>query len=107
MQALAGTPNSERSYESAGELYLEFKKSDRNKKIPQKSGSGKGNLFLWNMKAKTRNIAGKYWPLFPEQVMVVHMKAEGQESLSFSCHFERSHNRTDEVWANGTKAGFL
>ena len=35
------------------------------------------------------------------------MRAEGDMILSFSCHFERCHNRTDEVWADGTNAGFF
>ena len=44
---------------------------------------------------------------FPEQVMILNMRAEGDMILSFSCHFERCHNRTDEVWADGTNAGFF
>lgn len=106
LQALAGTPNSERSYESAGELYLEFKNQTEIRKYRRSLDLEKGICFV-EYESKNTKYSREILASFPEQVMVVHMKAEGQESLSFSCHFERSHNRTDEVWANGTKAGFF
>ena len=106
LQALAGTPNSERSYESAGELYLEFKNQTGIRKYRRSLDLEKGICFV-EYESKNTKYSREILASFPEQVMVVHMKAEGQESLSFSCHFERSHNRTDEVWANGTKAGFF
>lgn len=106
LQALAGTPNSERSYESAGELYLEFKNQTEIRKYRRSLDLEKGICFV-EYERKNTKYSREILASFPEQVMVVHMKAEGQESLSFSCHFERSHNRTDEVWANGTKAGFF
>lgn len=106
LKALAGTPNSERTYESAGELYLEFQKQGEVKNYRRSLNLEKGICSVQYEMEDTK-YTRTMLASFPEQVMILNMRAEGDMILSFSCHFERCHNRTDEVWADGTNAGFF
>ena len=106
LKALAGTPNSERAYQSAGELYIKFKNGGEwhnyRRALDLNKGISTVQYVVDGTKYKREMFAS-----FPEQVMVLHMKAEGKGTLDFCCHLERCHNRTDEVWAQENTIGFV
>ena len=106
LKALAGTPNSERAYQSAGELYMKFKNHGEACNYRRTLDLNKGISTVQYEAAGTK-YKREMFASFPDQVMVLHMKAEGEGTLAFSCHLERCHNRTDEVWAQKNTIGFV
>ena len=103
--ALSGTPNSARNYEPAGELRMEFD-------LPGKVGDYRRSLDLKTGICETSFSAGgekyvrKVFASFPSQVLVVSIESEGPRGICMTCRFDRCHNRTDEVMAEGDTIGF-
>ena len=104
LMALSGTPNSERSYETAGEFILEFDGiadyENYRRELNLETGCASVSYESDGIKYSREFIAS-----FPDQVMAYHLKAEDGK-LSFSCRLDRCHNRLDEVWANDDEIGF-
>lgn len=103
--ALSGTPNSQRAYETAGELDLEFTQEAPIEQYHRE-------LDLDNGVASVSYVAGgthytrQMIASFPDQVMVLHMEAQGEGRLNFFCRLGRCRNRLDEVkaWSSGITA---
>ena len=102
--ALSGTPNSERSYEPAGELLLNFENDgdfeEYKRELDLSTGMVAVSYKMGNGVLKREFIAS-----YPDQIMAYHFKAEGAK-LNFTCRLERCHNKLDEVWADTDEIGF-
>ena len=103
--ALCGTPNSQRSYESAGELYISFKETGevRNyrRELDLDNGASRVSYEIEKTKYEREMIAS-----YPDQALILHMEAQGPDDLQFVCRLERCHNRFDEVRAQGDSVWF-
>ncbi|WP_051544987.1 glycoside hydrolase family 95 protein [Butyrivibrio sp. MC2021] len=105
LMALSGTPNSERSYETAGELFINFDNAGKTTSYRRGLDLDSGIAYSEYEAAGTvykREMLSSY----KDQVMALHMTAEGKEKLGFSMRLGRCHNNTDEVWAQGNRLGF-
>lgn len=103
--ALCGTPNSQRSYESAGELYISFKEMGEvrsyRRELDLDNGASRVSYVIGKTKYKREMIAS-----YPDQALILHMEAQGPDDLQFVCRLERCHNRFDEVRAQGDSLWF-
>ncbi len=103
--ALCGTPNSQRSYETAGELYLSFKETGEvrhyRRELDLDNGVVSVSYEMGATKYERKMIAS-----YPDQALILHMEAQGPEDLKFVCRLERCHNRLDEVCAQGHSLWF-
>lgn len=103
--ALCGTPNSQRSYESAGELYISFKEMGEvrgyRRELDLDNGASRVSYVIGKTKYKREMIAS-----YPDQALILHMEARGPDDLQFVCRLERCHNRFDEVRAQGDSLWF-
>lgn len=104
VMALSGTPNSQRSYETAGELTITFGHEDAceryRRELNLHTGSVVTSYRVGNTNYKRELIAS-----YPEQVLVYHLTAEG-EKLTCTCRLSRGYNNLDEVWAEADGLGF-
>lgn len=106
MLALSGIPNSERSYETAGEMVLEFdhrepvsryyRELDLETGVASVSYETGGTCY-------TRKMIASY----PDQAMILHLEAEGEGKLDFTCRLGRCRNRLDAVHAESGSIRFL
>ncbi len=96
--ALCGTPNSQRSYETAGELYLRFKDAGEVRSYRRELDLDHGAAVVSYEIGETR-YERKMIASYPDQALILHMEAQGPGSLQFVCRLERCHNRLDEVCA--------
>lgn len=98
--ALCGTPNSQRSYETAGELYLQFRGKGEVRHYRRELDLEQGVASVSYEMGQTR-YERKLIASYPDQVLILHMEAQGPDDLQFVCRLERCHNRLDEVCARG------
>lgn len=103
--ALCGTPNSQRSYEPAGELYLCFKGTGEVRNYRRELDLDSGVAGVSYEIGKTR-YERKMIASHPDQALILHMEAHGPDVLRFVCRLERCHNRLDEVCARGDSLWF-
>lgn len=111
--ALSGTPNSERNYEPAGELQIQFKgqakAKDYKRELDLETGIVTAEYTISGKKYRRQLFSS-----FPGQVLVMSLETEEdaenrkQPDTAISCtmRFERFHNKTDEVYARGSEIGF-
>ena len=102
--ALSGTPNSERSYEPAGELIIDFDGDETCDDYRRELNLEEG-VVLVSYKAGGADFKREFIASFPDQVLAYHLKADGAK-IGFTCRAERFHNRLDEVWADKDQIGF-
>lgn len=98
--ALSGTPNSQRAYETAGELYLGFRMEGEIREYRRELDLDRGIAGAVYRIGETE-YRQEWIASAPDQVLALHLTAEGKGKLSFDCRLGRCHNRTDEVTANG------
>lgn len=103
--ALCGTPNSQRSYESAGELYLHFRGTGEVRHYRRELDLEQGVASVSYEMGQTR-YERKLIASYPDQALILHMEAQGPDDLQFVCRLERCHNRLDEVCARGDSLWF-
>lgn len=96
--SLCGTPNSQRSYETAGELYLQFKETGELRNYRRELDLAQGVASVSYEMGQTR-YERKLIASYPDQALILHMEAQGPDDLQFACRMERCHNRLDEVCA--------
>lgn len=102
---LCGTPNSQRSYEPAGELYICFKETGEVRNYRRELDLDNGVAGVSYEIGKTR-YERKMIASYPDQALALHMEAQGPDDLRFVCRLERCHNRLDEVCARGDSLWF-
>lgn len=103
--ALCGTPNSQRSYEAAGELYLHFRGTGEVRHYRRELDLEQGVASVSYEMGQTR-YERKLLASYPDQALILHMEAQGPDDLQFVCRLERCHNRLDEVCARGDSLWF-
>lgn len=100
MYALSGTPNSERSYQTAGELYLNFHGQEQEegyqRALDLETGVVSVDYMAGGVKYHREVISS-----WPAQILAVRLECDQAEGLSFDCHLGRCHNWTDEVCTEG------
>lgn len=89
LTALSGIPNSQRCYQTMGDLFLEFLDMPDNAEHYRRSlniDTGiMGVEFLREDTAYTREVFSSY----PDGVIAVRLTAKGQKKLHLRCHLER------------------
>lgn len=100
MYALSGTPNSQRAYQTAGELYLNFHGTGPEEKYQRELNLEEGivSTDFTSMGCRYHREVFSSWP---DQVLVVRLEAEEKGKLSFDCHLGRCHNWTHETGKEG------
>lgn len=91
--ALSGVPYSQGSYQTAGELYLDALSGREYSEYERE-------LDLENAVVRTRYRCGdtvytrEVISSYPDQIMAIHLTAEGKEKLNFSCALGRCDMQT-------------
>ena len=107
MYALSGTPNSQRSYQTAGEWYLKMlhgaDAEDYRRELDLETGIA-GVSYTVDGVRYQRSL----YTSFPDQCMVMELKTQNDIPFSFDCLLGRCHNATDESgkWNENT-VGFV
>lgn len=107
MYALSGTPNSQRSYQTAGEWYLKMRHGadvkDYRRELDLETGIAGVSYTVDGVRYQRSLYAS-----FPDQCMVMELKTQDDVPFSFDCLLGRCHNATDEAgkWAEDT-IGFV
>ncbi len=101
MYALSGTPNSERSYQPAGECYLNMHHTGEISCYRRELDLEKG-VARTSYQTEGTNYYREILVSAPDQCMVIHLGTEdGQTAFSFDCLLGRNHNCTNEVSRRG------
>ncbi len=104
MMALAGTPNSESSYEPAGTLDLIYEDhpscEDYRRSLDMETG-----CVQVSYRVGEAAYTEEWYASEPDQAIVCHLKAEGG-TLNLVCHLDRCHNRVNRVWGEQDEVGF-
>ena len=108
---LSGTPNSQRSYQTAGECYINMHYSsgndltavdDENNLANGKMSNYSRELSLENAVCKTvyslreTTYSREIFSSFPDGIMAMKLEATGKGKLDFDVHLERCHNAVDK-----------
>ncbi|WP_051204656.1 glycoside hydrolase family 95 protein [Butyrivibrio sp. VCD2006] len=104
LMALSGTPNSERSYEPAGELIIDFEGSSEFKKYRRELDLETGIASV-SYEAGGCRYNRELLASYPDQIICYHLAADGGK-LNFTCRLDRCHHRLDRVWGEGDEIGF-
>ena len=96
MYALSGVPNSQRSYQTAGECCLQMHHGDEVQDYRRELELAEGISRVAYTVQGVRYIRESYVS-YPENCMVMVLKTEDGTAFSFDCLLGRCHNATDEV----------
>ena len=107
LYAFSGTPNSQRAYQTAGELYLNLhgigEIVDYKRELDLETG-----VLRTEYKTEKTTYKRELFSSYPDGVIVMRLTAEGENSLNFDLHLERQRNFTNEVDTTSLDAvGFL
>ena len=89
--ALSGTPYSQRTYQTLGDLYMDFPELD-----PLQVNHYRRSLDLDHGILQVKFSIGDTWytrkifASYPDQVLVIQLQAEGREKLRFRCRMDRN-----------------
>ncbi len=96
MYALSGTPNSQRSYQTAGECYLQMHHGNEVQDYRRELELTTGVSSVSYTAQGVRYLRETYVS-YPENCMVMVLKTADGAPFSFDCLLGRCHNATDEV----------
>lgn len=96
MYALSGVPNSQRSYQTAGECCLQMHHGDEVQDYRRELELAEGISRVAYTVQGVRYIRESYVS-YPENCMVMVLRTEDGTAFSFDCLLGRCHNATDEV----------
>ena len=93
--SMSGIPQSQRAYQTFGELYIEHSYQNVGKGIPVECERYERELNLdcgivctsWEIN-KTKYVQ-EVFASFPADVLTIHLEANGDQKLNFKCHMER------------------
>lgn len=101
LYALSGTPNSERSYQTAGEFYLNCpdckQYTDYQRELDLEEG-----MIRVSWRTGETCYSREYLASYPDGVIACKMKAEGPGRLNFDCRVGRQMNCQDETEASSS-----
>ena len=93
---LSGVPNSQRSYQTAGECCLQMHHGDEVQDYRRELELAEGISRVAYTVQGVRYIRESYVS-YPENCMVMVLRTEDGTAFSFDCLLGRCHNATDEV----------
>jgi alpha-L-fucosidase 2 len=96
MCALSGIPDSQRAYQPAGECCLEVQNQGEVTDYERELDLEEGIVKVRFTADKTR-YSREIFASYPDGVLAVCLKKEGEKGISFDCRLGRCHNWTDEV----------
>lgn len=107
MYALSGVPNSQRSYQTAGECYIRLhglgEITQYYRELDLEEGIVRVQFVSNGVTYQKEVIASR-----PAGCMAIRMTTKENVPFSFDCHLERKHNFTDEVLReNGDTVYFM
>lgn len=107
MYALSGVPNSQRSYQTAGECYIQMHDlgeiAQYSRELDLEEGIARVQFVSEGVTYQREVIASA-----PAGCMAIHMKTKEEVPFSFDCHLGRKHSFTDEVLReNGNTVYFM
>lgn len=97
VMALSGTPNAERSYETAGTLTIDFEHGKQAEQYRRELNLHTGCVTTSYEVAGTK-ILRELIASYPDEALVYHLAATDGK-LDFICRLSRDYNNLDEVWA--------
>lgn len=100
MYALSGTPNSQRAYQTAGELYLNFHGTGAEENYRRELDLDEGIVSV-DFESGGCRYHREMFSSWPDQVLIVRLEAEEKGRISFDCHLGRCHNWTNETGKEG------
>lgn len=106
LYGFSGTPNSERAYQTAGEIYLSFQNQGDVKEYTRELDLEKGSVIV-RYQCGDVVVRREIFASYPDKVIVIYLAAEGEGTLDFACHMERAHNQVNEIFADETTIGFF
>lgn len=90
LYAFTGTPQSQRPYQTLGDLWITYQNApDHVEKYRRELCLQKGMVTEY-FETEKGSVSKEYFASYPDHVMVVHMKAEGEEELSLSVLLQRA-----------------
>ncbi|MBE5859823.1 MAG: glycoside hydrolase family 95 protein [Butyrivibrio sp.] len=104
LMALSGTPNSERSYQTAGELSIYFEGDEKTSDYKRELDLDKGVASVCYASGNSL-IRRDFVASYDSGVMAYHMKADSG-TMSFTCRLSRPNNRLDEIVSGENEIGF-
>ncbi|MDD3278527.1 MAG: glycoside hydrolase family 95 protein [Lachnospiraceae bacterium] len=93
LYAMAGTPQSQRAYQTLGTLHISH--HDLKEEEPdayQRKLLLEDAVAVTQWRRKETFYQQKVFASFPDDVLVIHLSAVGEEKLSFSCYLDREKN---------------
>lgn len=115
---MSGIPQSQRAYQTFGELYIEHLYQNVEKGIPVVCERYERELNLdsgivctsWEIN-KTKYVQ-EVFSSFPADVLIIHLEANGEQKLNFKCHMERGRffdhaakADEDSIYIDGNSGG--
>lgn len=99
LYSLSGTPVSQRAYQTAGELYLNniggaVQYGEYERALDLDAG-----IVTVRYRTEKGSISREVFSSYPDGVLVMHIKAGGEERLNFSCNLGRKNSWKDESTA--------
>lgn len=94
--ALAGVPNSQRGYQTAGELFFNFHNQGQVTEYRRELDLNEG-LIKINYKADETEYNREVFSSLEDGVIVIGLIASGKNKMNFDCHFGRVRHFTDEI----------
>lgn len=101
--ALAGVPSSQRAYQTAGELYMNFYNEGKVSEYRRELDLDDGVVSV-SYNANDTLYTRKIFSSFVDGVMVIHLEANGEGKLDFDCRFGRKRHFTDEITVDKDRA---
>ncbi|NJP39720.1 glycoside hydrolase family 95 protein [Oscillospiraceae bacterium HV4-5-C5C] len=98
LQTLSGTPHSQRSYQTAGECYLDFEGQANYQQYSRRLDLEQA-LQTVSYQIGQALYTREYLISYPDQVLAVRLRAQNGGRLNFRAHLERCTNWMDEVQA--------
>lgn len=100
LYALSGAPNSQRAYETAGELYMNFRYESEISNYRRELDMDEGCVRTL-YQVGTTVYQQEWFASAVAQTLALHLTAQGEGSLNFDCVLGRCHNRTDQSGSFG------
>lgn len=109
--AMSGMPQSQRCYQTAGDLTIEFAENKEEGGGYRRSLDLETGIIHVSYQSGETRYEREIFSSYPDQVLAVHLQAIGEGTLDFHCLLKRcrnvSENYMDESWSEqGDTVGF-
>lgn len=100
--AMSGTPQSERCYQTLGDIYIRFDNKEEEYEDYKRTLDMDNALSTVSYRIKDNRYERKTFITYPNQAMVMKFKVDGDASLNFTCLMDR-HKHLDCAWKEDTQ----